>query len=57
MPEKQYLCPVEALVDIIGGKWKIPILALLSQGTKRYAEIRQQNSIFEWPINIGVYNL
>lgn len=42
MLEKQYMCPVEALVDVIGGKWKIPILSLLFQGTKRYGELRQQ---------------
>jgi len=42
MLEKQYMCPVEALVDVIGGKWKIPILSLLFQSTKRYGELRQQ---------------
>ncbi|MBD2102669.1 helix-turn-helix domain-containing protein [Leptolyngbya sp. FACHB-261] len=41
MPHKQYMCPVEALVDVIGGKWKMPILTLLFQGTKRYGELRQ----------------
>jgi DNA-binding HxlR family transcriptional regulator len=42
MSTKQYMCPVEALIDAIGGKWKIPILSLLFQGTKRYGELRQQ---------------
>lgn len=42
MPRKQYMCPVEALVDVIGGKWKLPILSLLFQGTKRYGELRHQ---------------
>ena len=42
MPQKQYMCPVEALVDVVGGKWKLPILSLLFQGTKRYGELRQQ---------------
>jgi DNA-binding HxlR family transcriptional regulator len=42
MQNKQYMCPVEALVDAIGGKWKIPILSLLFQGTRRYGELRQQ---------------
>ncbi|NJO52305.1 MAG: helix-turn-helix transcriptional regulator [Leptolyngbyaceae cyanobacterium RM2_2_4] len=41
MPHKQYMCPVEALVDVVGGKWKMPILTLLFQGTKRYGELRQ----------------
>jgi DNA-binding HxlR family transcriptional regulator len=42
MPHKPYMCPVEALVDVVGGKWKLPILTLLFQGTKRYGELRQQ---------------
>lgn len=44
MPHKQYMCPVEALVDVVGGKWKMPILTLLFQGTKRYGELRQHLS-------------
>jgi DNA-binding HxlR family transcriptional regulator len=42
MPQKDYMCPVEALVDIVEGKWKMPILSLLFQGTKRYGELRRQ---------------
>lgn len=42
MLHKQYMCPVEALVDVVGGKWKMPILSLLFGGTKRYGELRQQ---------------
>jgi DNA-binding HxlR family transcriptional regulator len=42
MPQKQYMCPVEALVDVVGGKWKMPILTLLFQETKRYGELRAQ---------------
>ncbi len=41
MPHKQYMCPVEVLVDVVGGKWKMPIISLLFQGTKRYGELRQ----------------
>ena len=41
MPHKPYMCPVEALVDVVGGKWKMPILTLLFEGTKRYGELRQ----------------
>lgn len=41
MPQKQYMCPVEALVDVVGGKWKMPILTLLFQGTQRYGELKQ----------------
>jgi DNA-binding HxlR family transcriptional regulator len=42
MSPKQYMCPVEALVDVIGGKWKLPILSLLFQGTKRYGQLKQR---------------
>lgn len=41
MSHKQYMCPVEALVDVVGGKWKMPILTLLFQGTQRYGELKQ----------------
>lgn len=45
MPEekkiKTYNCPVEATVDVIGGKWKAPILWYLRSGTKRFAELRK----------------
>jgi DNA-binding HxlR family transcriptional regulator len=38
---KAYNCPVEATVDVIGGKWKAPILWYLRSGTKRFAELRK----------------
>ena len=41
MLKKEYMCPVEALVDVIGGKWKMPIISLLFQGTQRYGVLRQ----------------
>jgi DNA-binding HxlR family transcriptional regulator len=41
MLQKQYMCPVEALVDVIGGKWKMPIISLLFKGTQRYGVLRQ----------------
>lgn len=37
----QYGCPVEATADIIGGKWKAVILYYLSQGPKRFNELRR----------------
>ena len=33
--------PVQLALDTIGGKWKMPILWRLKDGTKRYAEIRR----------------
>jgi len=37
-----YNCPVEAAVDVFGGKWKALILWWLQQRTWRFAELRGQ---------------
>jgi DNA-binding HxlR family transcriptional regulator len=39
---KTYNCPVEAAVDVFGGKWKALILWWLQQRTWRFAELRRQ---------------
>lgn len=39
--KKQYNCPVEATLDLIGGKWKALILWHLSQQTLRFNELRK----------------
>jgi DNA-binding HxlR family transcriptional regulator len=39
---KTYNCPVEAAIDVIGGKWKAVILWWLQQRTWRFAELRRQ---------------
>ena len=42
MKPKTYNCPVEAAVDVFGGKWKPVILWWLQQRTWRFAELRRQ---------------
>jgi len=42
MRAKVYNCPVEAALDVIGGKWKALILWWLHQRTWRFAELRRQ---------------
>lgn len=41
MSAKVYNCPVEAAIDVIGGKWKPMILWWLHQQTYRFAELRR----------------
>jgi DNA-binding HxlR family transcriptional regulator len=39
---KTYNCPVEAAIEVFGGKWKPLILWWLQQRTWRFAELRRQ---------------
>lgn len=34
-------CPVEAAIEVIGGKWKAPIIYHLQSGTRRFNELRR----------------
>ena len=34
-------CPAERTLDVIGGRWKVPILWHLFKGTKRFSELRR----------------
>jgi DNA-binding HxlR family transcriptional regulator len=38
---KQYNCPMEMTIDLIGGKWKALILWNLSDGCKRFNELQR----------------
>lgn len=38
--KKKYHCPVEASIDVIGGKWKPLILWHLSEKTMRFSELQ-----------------
>jgi DNA-binding HxlR family transcriptional regulator len=42
MKARVYHCPIEAAVDVFGGKWKAEILWWLQQRTWRFAELRRQ---------------
>lgn len=42
MTEKIVGCPIEAIVDIVGGKWKLLILYQLFQNTQRFGELRRR---------------
>jgi DNA-binding HxlR family transcriptional regulator len=42
MRTKTYHCPVEAAIEVFGGKWKAVILWWLQQRTWRFAELRRQ---------------
>lgn len=38
---KTFDCPVEAALDVLGGKWGLPVVAQLARGTKRFGELKR----------------
>src|SRR4051812_21384581 len=39
---RSFACPVELAVEMVGGKWKVVILAHLKERPLRYAELRDR---------------
>lgn len=43
MQDKIEICPLRHVMDIVGGKWKMPILCVLAMGgTVRYGQVRKK---------------
>jgi DNA-binding HxlR family transcriptional regulator len=42
MPDRNGICPLEELINLIGGKWKIILLWHIVDETKRFSQLRRQ---------------
>jgi DNA-binding HxlR family transcriptional regulator len=38
---RSYDCPVELALDVLGGKWRVVLLARLKEGPQRYSDLRR----------------
>jgi DNA-binding HxlR family transcriptional regulator len=41
MAKRECQCPADATLELIGGRWKVPILWELFQGKRRFSELRR----------------
>lgn len=41
MPDRPFICGIDAAMDVVGGKWKALILWELQSGAKRFGELRR----------------
>jgi DNA-binding HxlR family transcriptional regulator len=42
MPDRDGVCPLEELIKVIGGKWKVIILWRVLAGPQRFGKLRRQ---------------
>jgi DNA-binding HxlR family transcriptional regulator len=40
-PEKEAHCPITGTMELLGGKWTLPIIYVLLSGTKRFKELER----------------
>ncbi|RYZ02925.1 MAG: transcriptional regulator [Myxococcales bacterium] len=40
--KQTFSCPVELALEVLGGKWRVVILAHVKEGPLRYAELRRR---------------
>jgi DNA-binding HxlR family transcriptional regulator len=40
--KRSFTCPVELALEVLGGKWRVVILAHVKEGAQRYAELRRR---------------
>ena len=51
---KKYNIPVEATLEVIGGKWKVVILCHLTKGTKRTSELKRLMPVLHKNVNTAI---
>jgi DNA-binding HxlR family transcriptional regulator len=40
--KQTFTCPVELALEVLGGKWRVVVLAHVKEGALRYAELRRR---------------